>query len=342
MKAAIVEQPGVLVVRDVPAPEPGEYDVLCQLLYGATCSGTDQHIIHNRFPWGIKYPTILGHESIGRAVKVGKKVRNFRVGDLITRVGTPPAGGCQVNWGGFAEFGLARDHWAMREDGQPQHLWAPYRVNQKLPRGADPIASTMVITWRETLSNISRMGVGNGARVLVLGSGGNGLAFANHARNLGAAYIAMAGSAGREANAKAVGVELYLDYRREDLAAAMKAAGGTGFDYLIDAVGKAGEINRVMSLLKPGGMCCIYGIDERQKCFLNPFAAPGSFTYYNGGYDEAETHDRVMQFIGERRLDAAPYLALDRIFALEDIAAAFAAIKARELVKAVIRLSPAK
>ena len=65
MKAAIIERPGVLTVKEIPMPEVGEYDALCDLLYGATCTGTDQHLIVGRFPWPVQYPTILGHESVG-------------------------------------------------------------------------------------------------------------------------------------------------------------------------------------------------------------------------------------------------------------------------------------
>ena len=117
MKAAMVERPGFLAVREIPEPEMGEYDALCRLLYGATCTGTDNHLIAGRFPWPVTYPTVLGHESIGRVLAVGPKVRSFRTGDLITRAGTlpPPGADFHVNWGGFAEYGIARDHWVMQD-----------------------------------------------------------------------------------------------------------------------------------------------------------------------------------------------------------------------------------
>ena len=54
MKAAIVEKPDVLVVRDVPMPEMGDYFALCEILWGATCSGTDMHIIEGRFPFPLE------------------------------------------------------------------------------------------------------------------------------------------------------------------------------------------------------------------------------------------------------------------------------------------------
>jgi D-arabinose 1-dehydrogenase-like Zn-dependent alcohol dehydrogenase len=56
MKAAIVERPGILTVKEIPMPEVGEYDALC--------TGTDQHLIAGRFPWPVQYPTILGHAVV--------------------------------------------------------------------------------------------------------------------------------------------------------------------------------------------------------------------------------------------------------------------------------------
>jgi len=79
VKAAIVEEPNVLRVREVPVPEIDDYHALCETLYGATCSGTDLHIIKGRFPFGVDYPTILGHESTGRVIQVGAKVRNLKL-----------------------------------------------------------------------------------------------------------------------------------------------------------------------------------------------------------------------------------------------------------------------
>ncbi len=200
MKAAVVIKPGVLEVQDVPAPIPGEYDALCEILYGATCTGTDLHLIDGVFPWPPAYPAILGHESVGRVVEVGRGVRNFQVGDLVTRVGSPPLpqANLDVCWGGFSEFGIAGDHWEMRRAGLPPEKWSGNRVNQVVPPGIDPRAATMIITWRETFSYLMRMGLGNGASLLVVGSGGNGLSFLAHAANLGAAPIAMAGSPARK------------------------------------------------------------------------------------------------------------------------------------------------
>jgi light-regulated signal transduction histidine kinase (bacteriophytochrome) len=52
---------------------------------------------------------------------------------------------------------------------------ASCRVNQVVHRSIPAEEAAMFTTWRETLSFITRMGVSAGMKVLVIGSGGNGL-----------------------------------------------------------------------------------------------------------------------------------------------------------------------
>jgi threonine dehydrogenase-like Zn-dependent dehydrogenase len=284
---------------------------------------------------------VLGHESIGRVIEVGKKVRHLRVGELVTRVGTLPVPemGLGVSWGGFAEFGIAVDHRAMREDGLPKAQWEASRINQLIPASYDPAASTMMITWRETLSYIRRLGVGSGSRVLVLGTGGNALAFVAHARNLGATTIACVGSQSRCETARSAGATHFFDYHQPKLADAIVDA-CEEFDFLIDGVGKSGQVDRVLRLVRAGGTVGIYGLDDFETLGINPLYAKGTFTIYGDGYDEPETHDEVLQRITDGTLDARLWLNLETPFELQQIAEAFEAIRGRRLIKALIRLSP--
>ncbi len=329
----------MLVVRDVPVPEISDYFALCKILYGATCSGTDTHIIKGRFAFGVDYPTILGHESVGRVIKVGAKVRNIKVGDIITHVGTPAVGEYSSTWGGYAEFGLACDHWAAKEDGRPKAEWYSDRRQQLVPDGIAPPEATMIITWRETFSYITRMGVGAGASLLVLGSGGNGLSFAAHAANLGASPVVMIGSAGREEVARAVGVGDYFDYKTEDNEGAVRERYPEGFDFIIDAVGKKGMLDAALPFLKDSGTVTIYGVDDYGACVINPTPARGTFTYANRGYDEEEAHEQGCAFIKQGKLQAGYWVDLANPFPLERINDAFAAVWQRKCVKALVQMS---
>jgi threonine dehydrogenase-like Zn-dependent dehydrogenase len=247
-----------------------------------------------------------------------------------------------VNWGGFSEYGIARDHWAMKEDGKPREEWDPFRVNQIIPEGIPPAAATMIITWRETLSYLSRTGFSSGMRLLVLGSGGNGLAFVAHAANMGASRIAMVGSPIRKSVALKAGTTDFFDYKLQNLTERVSNVCPLGFDYIIDSVGKKGNFDKFLPVLKPRGVVGIYGIDDYGSCLLNPTRARGTFTYTNAGYDEEETHDRVIGLIQAGKLDAGLWLNLEHPFAFSEIQAAFEAVKSRKMVKALIQLVPVK
>lgn len=343
MKAAVIEKYGTITLRELPTPEMGEYDALCELLYGATCSGTDIHLIEGHPPlcnW-VQLPFILGHESIGRVVKLGRKVRHYKLGDLVTRAGAPGGNGVNAGWGGFAEFGIVKDHWAMAADGLPASEWLGSRNNQIVPTGVDPTVAPMFTSWRETLSTSIRMGIGAGASVLIAGSGGNGLAFAANARNLGADCIAMVGSAQRETMVKAkLGVKHYVNYKEADLAALLNQVRPEGFDFIVDAIGKTGLADRLLPALKAGGRYLTYGVDDLGSISFNCARARGAFTVMPCAYDEAEVHQQVVEAVLQGKLDANLWYDTAHPYPLDRISEAFAAIRERKIIKALIKLTP--
>lgn len=334
MKAAVVLAPGTLRVMEVPDPVPGDYDALCDVLLGTTCTGTDHHIVNGTFPWPISYPTILGHESVGRVIACGPKVRNLRVGDLVTRVGLPRQDDLSTTWGGFAERALARDHVAMSEDGVARVEWDEARVHQVVPPGIAPRAATLFITWRETLSYARRLGVRDSSSVLVIGSGANALAFACHAIRLGG-HVVVIGNPRRAALFRSVGVASFIDYRRDS------SPGVAGdLDIIIDAVGSSVTIDQFLGDLRIDGVVGIYGLDDRAGSAIHPALARGSFRYYGGGYDEAETHQDVIQLAESGSLDPELWLGSRPPHPLDDIESALRSATGDDVLKSLVTLQP--
>ena len=343
MKAAVVSKLGQLEVWDVPMPEVGPYDVLCKMCYGATCAGTDIHLMDGLHPRPVTFPTILGHESVGRVVATGSKVRNFRIGDLVSRVGAPAGllSGLNINWGGFAEFGIARDHWQMRQDGLDISLWNSYRVNQIIHPSIDEKTAPMLITWRETLSYTNRIGVTAGKTVLVIGSGANALSFVAHCCNLGAAVIAV-GSPGREQVFRTFPICGYFSYRSENLEAEIQELMNTLhlglLDHIIDGVGGAETVNRLLPLLKQDGLFCNYGWNGRRNYGLNPFCAQRSFRIYSDGYDEEESNGQAQAMILQGKLFAEPWYDTANPVPLTRITEAYDSLRRHEALKYLIDL----
>ncbi len=90
MKAAFFKLPGRVEIWDEPNPEPGEGDVLVQVLACGIC-GTDAEAFrsHQR-DWHRR-----GHEYSGRVVAVGDGVKGLKEGDLVAGIGSLPCGECR-------------------------------------------------------------------------------------------------------------------------------------------------------------------------------------------------------------------------------------------------------
>jgi len=85
----VLSMPGqALVMTDLPRPQPGERDILVQVLACGVCR-TDLHIMDGELP--PQHPPIVpGHEVMGRVVGAGRFASRFHLGD---RVGIPWLGG---------------------------------------------------------------------------------------------------------------------------------------------------------------------------------------------------------------------------------------------------------
>jgi len=71
MKAAVVEKPGVLSIKQVPVPQVADEEVLIRVKYTGIC-GTDWSIFTGKYS-ADKLPMVPGHEFSGIVAQVGKR-----------------------------------------------------------------------------------------------------------------------------------------------------------------------------------------------------------------------------------------------------------------------------
>ena len=60
---------------------PGQLDVALDILYCGVCH-SDLHTARNEWG-GTVYPSVPGHEIVGRVTAVGALVSKFKVGDIV-------------------------------------------------------------------------------------------------------------------------------------------------------------------------------------------------------------------------------------------------------------------
>ncbi|OTA65223.1 NADP-dependent alcohol dehydrogenase C [Hypoxylon sp. EC38] len=163
-----------------------EDDVDIEISHCGIC-GSDLHVL--RSGWGpTPYPCVVGHEIVGRAVRVGENVKHIKVGDrvgvgaqartcqqstcpdcsngmesychneMVTTYGSIYPNGEGKSYGGYADYNRTNGHWVFR-----------------IPDGLDSaVAAPMLCGGITVYSPLREYGCGPGKTVGIVGVGGLG------------------------------------------------------------------------------------------------------------------------------------------------------------------------
>ena len=105
MKAAVIKSPGVIAVEDVPAPRPGDGEVLLDVDACALC-GTDQRVLSGEKHVDVP---IVGHEITATVAGVGRGVAGVRSGEryaIQTVIGCGRCSMCAIHRENLCEKGF--------------------------------------------------------------------------------------------------------------------------------------------------------------------------------------------------------------------------------------------
>ena len=339
MKAAVVPEHGRLELMEIADPRPGPYDCLVEIDACAICTGTDSNIIVGHFPFLVEPPFVLGHESTGLILSVGEKTRNFRVGQRVVRVAGIPIGqrvdGIGSNWGGFAELGLVRDDCAATEDGIESNVSGQSRV--PLPEDVDVVSAALCINHREILSAALKLGVDESSRVIVIGSGYNGLLFSFFAKLLGAGRVVVVGNGARaRLAADTFEADGFADYRDEPEVEAVPEMLAGEPTHLIDALGSVGSVAIAKSLLAPRTAFGRYGVHDYEQTRPTVEEIHRTHPALDVGTDEVGVMDRWYELWKRGTFDREGMC--DGLAPLDEIVEAFGCLARREAVKLVVTM----
>lgn len=234
MRAATVARfgsPGLIEVRDVPAPQPGPDEVLVRV-HATSVNRTDcGELLHPALirlltGAGTSRRNILGMDFAGIVAGVGAACTRFKPGERVF-------GMCgSRNNGAHAEYVCTRESGAIAT--MPSNLRFDQAVICEGAFYANPI--------------IEHFALKPGHKILIYGaSGAIGTAALQLAKERGAQVTAVV--AGRHLDlVRALGADVAVDYAIDAFDQLDRS-----YDFVLDAVGKLG-IGRWRRLLKPGGI----------------------------------------------------------------------------------------
>ncbi len=250
---------------------PGPRDVQLEVLFCGVCH-SDLHQVRNEWQQTMPtvYPCVPGHEIVGRVVKAGGAVRKFKEGDLA-------AVGCMVDscrtcsacregheqfcegpatftynspdkhlggvtYGGYSESLVVDEAFALQ-------------VSPELdPAGVAPLLCAGITTY----SPLRHWNVRKGQKVGVVGLGGLGHMAVKFANAFGARVVVFTRSPGKADDAVRLGALGVVVSRN---AADMQKQLGS-FDFILDTVSAAHDVNAYLDLVKRDGTLTLVGAPE--------------------------------------------------------------------------------
>jgi uncharacterized zinc-type alcohol dehydrogenase-like protein len=254
-------------------------DVQIEILHCGVCH-SDLHTV--RSEWGpATYPCIPGHEIVGRVTQVGREVTKFKVGDiaavgcLVDSCRECPS--CRAGLEQYCDTGKFTFTYNSPDaflPGQPtyggysSHIVVSERFVLRVPAGLDlAAAAPLLCAGITTYSPLRQWKVGPGQKVGIVGLGGLGHMGVKFARAFGAHTVLFTTSANKVEDAKRLGAhEVVISKDANQMA---KHAGS--FDFLLNTVAAAHDLDPFINLLKRDGTMCLVGAPS------TPHPSPGVF-----------------------------------------------------------------
>jgi 2-desacetyl-2-hydroxyethyl bacteriochlorophyllide A dehydrogenase len=322
-------------------PELKDDSVLVRNYVTGIC-GTDRHTLHDgTFVDGstesINYPAILGHESSGRIVALGKDVTTDLVGqpiapgDMTVFFEVFSCGSChfcrQGNWNVCRHYmGAALKPGTLVE-------YYPYRSTQLIKAEGITHEQAALVEPSSCALHSTRLADPRiGDTVVIIGGGCIGLLRLQMVKNMGATRIILVETVeGKRTLARELGADIVLDPTVDDVEriVADETLDGYGADVVFEDAGLPQTQELAVRLARPHGTVMLSGISPKpvmmsffEHVQLRELKLLGSIG--TGGLpDRRNDYLVVIDLIRSGRLKTAPIIT--DVFSLDDYRKAFAA-----------------
>jgi D-arabinose 1-dehydrogenase-like Zn-dependent alcohol dehydrogenase len=261
MNAMVATKPGApFQLQERPIPEPGPGEVLMKVEACGVCRG-DAATSEARH--GITLPRIPGHEVVGTIAAFGSASDRYALGQ---RVGVGWRGNycqrCEACLSG--NFRACRNGLTTGQDidgGYAEYMVAHEAALVTIPEGISSAeVAPLLCAGRTTFSALKTGRATAGELVAVQGIGGLGHLAIQYAVRQGCRVAALSHGANKEALARQLGAEIYIDTSATDGAAALKALGGAAL--LFCTAPNSKQISKLLGGVRHSGRVAIVGSSD--------------------------------------------------------------------------------
>jgi uncharacterized zinc-type alcohol dehydrogenase-like protein len=245
--------------------EPAADDVEIKILFCGVCH-SDIHTARNEWG-GTVYPSVPGHEIVGKVTRVGANVTKFKEGDTVG-VGCfvdscMHCANCEADLENYCENGHTQTYNSPSQDkktitkgGYSSHIVVTQHfvlsISDKLPlEKVAPLLCAGITTY----SPLRHWGLKAGDKLAVVGLGGLGHMAVKLGASMGAEVTMLSRSKSKEKDATELGAKHFKLTTDKDTMTEL----ANSFDFIIDTVSAAHDYNEYLKLLKTDGVMILVG-----------------------------------------------------------------------------------
>jgi NADPH2:quinone reductase len=308
MKAAYIEATGpaeaTIKYGDVAQPKPTGAQVLVRT--GAVAvNPIDTYLRNGANYWELPKPFIIGCDLAGTVEAVGPAAKRYKPGDRVWGSNQ----GLLGRQGTFAEYCAVDEEWLYP---------TPANVTDEEAAACALVGITAHLgLFREAKLEIGEHVFVNG------GSGGVGSMVVQMAKIAGARVLATAGNTEKVAALKKLGADAAVNYKADDIAAAVKQFAPGGVNVYWETVREPDFDKLVSYLAERGRMVLMAGRDARPPFPVGPFYVKGcslhGFVMFKATAEEQRTcAEDISRWLADGKLKAN----ISRVLPLAQAAAA--------------------
>jgi L-iditol 2-dehydrogenase len=346
MKAALLRGWNDLAVEEVERPEPGPGEVLVRVRACGLC-GTDLKLVAGGFEgrWPPSLPFIIGHEWSGEVVAIGPGLEDlpYSVGDRVVAENHAGCGACpmcrsgrynlceRVKKPGYRLYG----HTA--PGALAEFAVRPAGVLHRIPAEISDEAGALVNQGAMTVHALRRVQFRAGSTVAVFGPGLLGLLTAAVARAAGATTVVMVGRGQRLRLAEQMGATAVVDYEAGDpVAGVREVTGDRGVDYAFDCSGNPAVLMQALDSVRRGGKVAVLGLAGSYDATISPDRLVLDEIDLLGIRSSPNAYPPMIELMASGAVDVTPLTT--HVYGIDEVETAFAALRAREAIRPIIKL----
>jgi len=264
MKAAVLEKPGKLAIKELPDPSCPPGGVVVKILASQVCS-TDHHMWERGHP-ALRFPRILGHEIAGVVAEASSELTGFEVGDKVQVYPGIPCGVCRfcrlgrenlchsIIIMGFSVDGGFAQYIALPKNGVENGCLnvIPSSLSFAEAAMAEPLACC--------LNGFEKVELKKDETVVILGAGPIGCLCAMASTYLGAGKVILVEqNPMRRTLSQQATADTVLDSTEVDVVEAVKGlTNGRGAEVVVTCFREAALVYPLLELAAPGGRILVF------------------------------------------------------------------------------------